>query len=254
MRRKLMDRFTDKTVVITGGTSGNGYAAAQAFLEEGAAVVITGQNQDRVDNAAKALGPHAEGVVADHTELAALDRLAREIESHHGRIDALFANAGVTWPATLDGITEEHVRDQFRVNFDGPLFTAQKLVPLMQSGSAIVFTTSCLNQLGLPSMAAYSASKAALRSLTRTLAAELKDQGIRVNAVSPGPIQTPLYSKFGMSDEELDEFAQGVAAQVPMGRFGQAEEIAGAVTFLASGQASYITGEEIAVDGGWSNL
>nr|WP_298373584.1 SDR family oxidoreductase [uncultured Halomonas sp.] len=249
-----MKRFEDKVVVVTGGTTGIGFAAAQAFVAEGATVVITGTNAERLDKAQRALSDKAQAVKADQTDPAALNELAATLEKSHGRVDVLFANAGVTWPAPIEHIDAGHVRDQFVLNFEGPLFTVQTLLPMMGKGAAIVFTTSCLDQMGMPGMGGYAATKAALRSLTRTLAAELKERGIRVNAVAPGPVQTPIYSKLGLNDADLEEMTQGILGKIPMGRFGGAEEVASAALYLASPQASFITGEELFVDGGMATV
>ena len=249
-----MDRFQDKTVVITGGSSGIGLAAARAFRDEGARVAITGRDAQRLAEAGRQLGPEVLTLVADQTDPTALDRLAKALAEGFGRVDVLFANAGSVAPAPLAAMDREHVRALFSNNVEGPLFTVQRLVPLMAAGSAVVFTTSILDRLGLPGMGAYAASKAALRSLTRSLAAELKDLGIRVNAVSPGPIDTPIHRRMGLGEAQLAALAEQVQASVPLGRFGQAEEVVGAVTFLASDQASYLTGEELTVAGGWGSL
>ena len=250
----MTETLANKTALITGGTSGIGYAAAEAMLAEGARVIITGQNADRVRHAAERLGPNATGIVAPSQDAEALTRLAGVVRDKFEGLDVLFANAGVTWPAPLGHIDAEHAAQQLAINVTGPLLTVQALQQVLNRGASVFFTTSNLDRLGMPGMAVYSASKAALRSVSRTLAAELKDQGIRVNTIAPGPVETPIYSKLGMSDAELNEMASGVVANVPIGRFGKPEEIAGAAVFLASDASSFMLGEEITIDGGWSNL
>ena len=246
-----------KIALITGATSGIGRATAERFLEEGVeGLVVTGQDEGRLDELHRALADHAHvlAVAWRAEEAADSAALAEAVRERFGRLDVVFANAGVTWPAPLGQIDAAQAQRQMMVNVTAPLILVQSLAPLMGEGGSIVLTTSCLNEVGMPGMAVYSASKAALRSLARTLSAELKDRGIRVNAVSPGPIETPIYGKLGMSEEQLDEMARGILAQVPAGRFGKAGEVAGATLFLASDASRFMLGEEIALDGGWSTL
>ncbi|MDJ0921151.1 MAG: SDR family oxidoreductase [Henriciella sp.] len=250
----MTQTLSNKTALITGGTSGIGYAAAEAMLAEGARVIITGQNGDRVREAAARLGANVIGLVAPSQDASALTRLADDVRARFGGLDILFANAGVTWPAPLGQIDADQAAQQLAINVTGPLLTVQALRPVLNTGASVFFTTSNLDRLGMPGMAVYSASKAALRSVARTLAAELKDAGIRVNTIAPGPVETPIYSKLGMSEAELNEMASGVVANVPLGRFGKPEEIAGAAVFLASDASSFMLGEEITIDGGWSTL
>ncbi len=249
-----MAQLENKNAIITGGTSGIGLATAQLFISEGARVIITGQDQARLDDAVAQLGKNALGVkvVAQNPDDAV--SLAAVAKEHFGTVDILFANAGVSWPAPLDQIDSTSMLEQFAINFGGPLFAIQNLAPLMKDGSSIIANTSCLNELGMAGMGVYSATKAALRSLVRTLSTELSQQGIRVNSIAPGPIETPIYGKLGMSEEQLGEMAQGIVAQVPAGRFGNVNEIASAALFLASDGSSYMRGVEIPVDGGWTNL
>ena len=247
-------RLQDKTAVITGGTSGIGYASAEAMIRNGARVIITGQDEGRVASAAKALGHGTIGAVAPTQDVTALEGLANTVRKEFGKLDILFANAGVTWPAPLDQVDMAGLQEQFAINFAGPLFTVQKLRPLLCEGASVFFTTSNLNELGMEGMAVYSATKAALRSLARTLAVELKDAGVRVNTIAPGPVQTPIYGKLGMDEASLGEMAAGIQSQIPLGRFGKPEEIAGAAVFLASDESSFMLGEEITIDGGWSRV
>lgn len=247
----------NKVGLITGGTTGIGYETAKRSFEEGAkAIAITGQNEDRLMAARESLSSFGDATAIRWRAEDADDtaRLAGVLKDKYGSIDFAFANAGVCWPTPLGDLTADAIQKQFMVNFTGPMLLVQALLPLMSKGSAIVLTTSCLHQLGVPGYAAYSASKAALRSLARTLSAELKDRGIRVNTLAPGPFETPIHGKFGMAAAELDEAKGHVAAMVPLGRFGQPEEIVDAAVFLASNGSRYMLGEEISVDGGWSNL
>lgn len=250
-------QLQDKVALVTGGTTGIGRAAAERFLAEGAgAVVITGQNEARLAQAAREMGEanrlHAVRWRAEVPEDAAA--VAEAVRARHGGLDVLFANAGVTWPAGLGAIDAEAAQRQFMVNVTGPLILVQALAPLIREGGSVVLTTSCLDVLGMPGMGVYAASKAALRSLARTLSAELAERGIRVNAVAPGPVETPIYGKLGLPEDQLAEMAKGIVAQVPAGRFGRPDEIASAVAFLASDGSSYMRGAELAVDGGWSTL
>ncbi len=242
----------NKTAIITGGTTGIGYAAAKAMVREGARVVITGQDEARVAQAAESLA--VTGVVVPSQDLSSLDRLVETVESLGGGVDIVFANAGVTWSAPFDQVTSDDLNGQMAINFAGPFFLIQKLSGHLNTGASVVFTASCLDQLGMSGMSVYSASKAALRSLARSLSAELKDRGIRVNTLAPGPVETPIYSKLGMDEQDLAAMAEGIKSQVPLGRFGSAEEIAEVALFLASDASGFMLGEEVTVDGGWSNL
>lgn len=249
-----MQRLDGIRAVITGGTTGIGYAAAQRLIKEGARVILTGQDQGRVDEAIARLGNRAKGFVARAERPEDAAALADFVKVEFGGLDVLFANAGVTWPAPFEDVDLESLQGQMAINFAGPLFAVQKLAPLMGEGASVIFNTSNLNELGMPGMAVYSASKAALRSLARTLQAELGPKGIRVNTVAPGPVETPIYGKLGMPEEQLNAMAQQIVAKVPAGRFGKPEEIAGAVAFLASPDSSFMRGTEVTVDGGWSSL
>ncbi len=249
-----MQRLNGIRAVITGGTTGIGYAAAQRLIEEGARVILTGQDPGRVDEAIARLGNGTKGFVARAENPEDAAALADFVTAEFSGLDVLFANAGVTWPAPFDAVDLESLQGQMAINFAGPLFTVQKLAPLMGDGASVIFNTSNLNELGMPGMAVYSASKAALRSLARTLQAELGPKGIRVNTVAPGPVETPIYGKLGMPEEQLNAMAQQIVAKVPAGRFGRPEEIAGAVAFLASPDSSFMRGTEVTVDGGWSSL
>jgi NAD(P)-dependent dehydrogenase (short-subunit alcohol dehydrogenase family) len=244
----------DKIVVITGGSSGIGLAAAHAFEREGAKVVVTGRASVPLEAAATALSKNAIVLKADVTREADLDLLFATVAERHGRIDVLFANAGVAKVAPLESTGGALFDEIMDTNFRGAYFTVQKALPLIADGGAILFTTSYFDQVGIAGTSVVSASKAALRSLTRTLAAELLPRKIRVNAISPGVISTPLFGKLGLPEEAVSEIGKTLLAQIPVKRFGTTDEIAKAVTFLASDDASYITGSELTVDGGRTEL
>ena len=251
-------QLRDTNALVTGATTGIGYATAERFLTEGAArVVVTGQHEQRLAAAAASLDADRTGRVVPvrwrAEEPADADVVVDAVRAG-GPLDVLFANAGVTWPAPVGAIEAVEAQRQLMVNVTGPLMLVQALVPHIADDGSVVLTTSCLDVLGMPGMAVYAASKAAVRSLTRTLQAELQHRGIRVNAVAPGPVDTPIYSKLGMSDADLAAMAEQMTSTVPAGRFAQAGEIAGAVTFLASDSSRYVRGEEINVDGGWATL
>lgn len=246
--------FEGKIVPVTGGTSGIGLEVARRFIAEGAQVVATGVSPVRLELAQKELGDSALVMAADLRQPEALDPIIRIIQERFGRLDIVFANAGAGTAAPLESVTTAQINDQLALNFTGTFLTVQKAAPLLSQGSSVVLTTSFLNQVGTPGLSILSATKAAVRSLARTLGAELAPRGIRVNAVSPGPISTPFHGKLGLSDAELNEVAAGIEAAVPLGRFGEALEVANAVLFLAGDQSSFMTGEEIVVDGGLSQL
>ncbi|NVZ64050.1 SDR family oxidoreductase [Pseudomonas gingeri] len=247
-------KLTDKVALITGGTSGIGLETARQFRAEGAHVIVTGIHPGRLEEARHELGPEALVISADLRKPADLARVIDTIRSHHAQIDVLFANAGAGTAAPLEAVTEEQIDEQFALNFKGLFFTVQKASPLLVTGSSVILTTSFLNRVGAPGLSILSASKAAVRSLALTLGAELAPRGIRVNAVSPGPISTPFHSKLGLSESELSAVAASIESQVPLGRFGEAEEIARTVVFLASDDSSFMTGSEIIVDGGLSHF
>ncbi len=246
-----------KVGLITGGTSGIGLASAKRALNAKAkTVIITGQNSERLELARQALSEigNVEALQWRANATEDTQQLTEHIRNRGGSLDFLFANAGVCWATPLSQLDAAEIQKQLMVNLTGPLILVDALVPLMSNGGSVILTTSCLNQLGVPGYAAYSASKAGLRSLARTLSAELKDQGIRVNCIAPGPFETPIHTKYGLQDNELDEVKTQVASRVPLGRFGKTDEIVDAVVFLASDSSRYMLGEEIAIDGGWSTL
>ena len=245
-----MARLEGKVAVVTGGNSGIGLATARRLQEEGARVAISGRSKKTLDEAVKTIGNGVLAVQADVAKLADIDKLYAEVSRKLGKIDVLFVNAGVAKFAPLAETSESTYDEQFDINIKGAYFTIQKALPLLNDGASIILNTSVADSNGTVGASAYSATKAALRSLARTAAAELVGRGIRVNAVAPGPIFTPIFGRTGLPQEAVDQFAKEVVARVPMKRFGQPEEVAGTVAFLASQDASYITGVEINVDGG----
>jgi NAD(P)-dependent dehydrogenase (short-subunit alcohol dehydrogenase family) len=249
-----MAKLTGKRALITGGTTGIGFATAKLFLEEGAQVAIAGQNQERLQAAVAQLGDRVVGIQADVGQVDGIQAMIERVRQDFGGLDILVANAGITQPLPVNAVDEAHIDQQFDINFKGVFFTVQKALPILQNPSSVVLVTSCLDQMGMPGMSIYAASKAAVRSLARSFSAELVAQGIRVNAISPGPIETPIYSKLGMPDEALQAMANQLIQQIPMGRFGQADEVAKSILFLASDDSSFMLGEEIVLDGGWLNL
>ncbi|MCX5658634.1 MAG: SDR family oxidoreductase [Planctomycetota bacterium] len=249
-----MGSFTNKVVVITGGNSGIGLATAKEFAKRGAKVVISGRNEKSLASAAAEIGAGTLAVKADTAKLADVDALIAKVKEKHGTIDVLFINAGVAKFAPVDQTTEALFDENMDINFKGAFFTTQKALPLLKDGGAIVFTTSVVSHKGFAGTSVYSASKAALRSLVRTLANELTARKIRVNAVAPGPIVTPIFARMGMDAGAQQKMEEGLASQVPLKRMGESEEVVGAVLFLASEEASYITGVELNVDGGLGML
>ncbi|MCE2733595.1 MAG: SDR family oxidoreductase [Cyclobacteriaceae bacterium] len=249
-----MTKLSNKTAVITGGNSGIGLATAQVFLQEGARVLITGRDEKSLQTAQQQLGNHVIALKSDITKASDLQQLFDTAQQKLGKIDILFANAGVALFAPFEQTTEEIFDANLDINIKGSFFTVQKLLPLLHENSSIIFNTSVVGVKGFPGTSAYSASKAALRSLVRTLAAELVERKIRVNAVSPGPIETPIYGRLGLPEEVVKQMGAGMQAVNPMKRFGAAHEVAKTVLFFASSDSSYITGAELAVDGGLTNL
>ncbi|CAL9465809.1 glucose 1-dehydrogenase [Streptomyces sp. enrichment culture] len=249
---KPTGKYEGKHVVITGGSSGFGLATARLLVDEGARVLLTGRNQATLDAAREQLGTNAVAVRSDASSLTDIDALTDRVRTEFGTVDALFANAGVNGFAPFEETTEELFDDILRINAKGPYFTVQKLAPLLAEGSGVVLTTSVANVLGLPALSAYAASKAALRSMTRSLARELLPRKVRVNAVSPGPIDSGILEK-SMPREAAEQTKAQMAADNPMLRMGSPDEIAKAVAFLAF-EATFTTGTELAVDGGGSQL
>ena len=246
----MAGKLAGKIALVTGGSSGIGLATAKQFIEEGAFVYITGRRQAELDAAVETLGRQAKGIRADASKLADLDALYAEIQKDKGRLDVLFVNAGGGSFAPLGQISEEQFDQTFDTNVKGVLFTVQKALPLIPDGGSVVLNASIVSVQGTPNFSVYSASKAAVRSFARTWTSDLKHRKIRVNVVSPGPIDTPGLSGLAQNEEQKNALYAQLAADVPLGRVGQPEEIAKAAVFLASEDASYITGIELFVDGG----
>jgi NAD(P)-dependent dehydrogenase (short-subunit alcohol dehydrogenase family) len=244
-----MGQLTGKTALVTGGSSGIGLATAQRFAAEGAHVFLTGRNQENIDKAVASIGDAATGIRSDVSEAGDLDKVFEAISARGQGLDVVFANAGGGELATLAEVTRENFLDTFAINVGGTLFTVQKVLPLLNPGASIVLAGSTAAYNGTPAFGVYAASKAAIRSFGRTWAAELVGQGIRVNTIVPGPVETPGLKGLAPSGQEQD-LLDNQAATVPMGRVGRPEELAAAALFLASDQSSFMTGSEMFVDGG----
>jgi NAD(P)-dependent dehydrogenase (short-subunit alcohol dehydrogenase family) len=245
-----MSRFEGKVVVVTGGNSGIGLAAAKRFHDEGAQVAISGRSQKTLDNATKLIGSDLLAIQADVSKLAEIDRFLKTVVEKLGKIDVIFANAGVGRFTPLESVSEEIYDEQFDINAKGSYFTIQKALPYLNDGASIVLNTSVASHQGIANATVYAGTKAAMRSFTRSMAAELVGRNIRVNAVAPGPIATPIFDRTGLPPDAIEDVKESLIASVPMKRLGTVEEVAAAVAFLASSEASYITGVELDVDGG----
>lgn len=247
----MTNRLERKVALVTGGTSGIGLASAQALANEGATVFITGRRQTELDAAVKAIGNGAVGIRNDVTNLDDLDRLFAQIKEAAGHLDVVYANAGGGTMAPLGTITEEHYNDTFDRNVKGVVFTVQKALPLLKPGASIILTGSTAGVKGTPAFSIYSASKAAVRNFARSWLLDLKDRGIRINVISPGPIRTSGLAELAGDSKEAQEALLGyLALQVPMARLGEPEEVGKAVVFLASAESSFVNGAELFVDGG----
>src|SRR5438105_3820698 len=249
-----MGKLERKTALITGGNSGIGLATAKQFVNEGAYVFITGRREPELAAAVKQIGKNVSAVQGNVSNLGDLDRLFAQIKREKGKLDVVFANAGVATYAPFGKITEEHYDSIFNINVKGLLFTVQKALPLLPDGASIILNASIVASKGLSSNSVYSATKAAVRSFARTWTTDLKDRRIRVNAISPGPIDTPGLSKLMASSEASQQRMAAISTIVPLGRLGTPDEIAKAVVFLASDDSSYITGTELFVDGGFAQV
>ncbi|MDE1996021.1 MAG: SDR family oxidoreductase [Rhizobiaceae bacterium] len=250
-----MSRLSGKVAVITGGSSGIGLASAKTFVEEDAArVYITGRRKDELEEAAASLGPRVIAVQGDVTNLADLDRLFDRVKSEAGHVDVVFANAGYASPAPLGALTDEHIDGLFDTNVKGLIWTVQKALPLMTAGGSIILSSSIVASKGFASWSIYSASKAAVRSFARTWSSDLKGQNIRVNAISPGVIETPAYDHMSMTKDEVGGFFAFASTITPLSRTGRDEEIAKVVAFLGSDESSFMTGSEVFVDGGLAQV
>ncbi len=250
----MSKRLSGKVAVITGGSSGIGFATAKLFAEEGAQVFVTGRRQTELDAAVREIGGGATAVQGDVTKPADLDRLYAAVQKTAGRLDIVFANAGAGTRLPLGAVTEEHIDQIFDLNVKALLFTVQSALPLLKDEASIVLNASMAGSKGMPAFGVYAASKAAVRSFARTWAVDLKDRKIRVNAVSAGVVPTEGYRTAGLTQGQIDAFAAQMAAQIPLGRVGTADEVARAVLFLASSDASFVNGIELFVDGGMAQI
>ena len=243
-----MRELKGKIAVVTGGNSGIGYSSAKEMKENGATVIITGRSAEKVKIASEELG--VKGIVADVESIYAIEDLVAQVKSDFGKVDVLFVNAGIFQLGSIGQISEEMFDHQMSINFKGAFFTTEKFLPILNDGASIINLSSVIAHTGMTNTAVYSASKAALISYTRTAATELAPRKIRVNSINPGPIATPIYSKTGMEEDQLNGFAAAMQDRIPLKRFGQPEDVAKLVSFLASDDASFITGSEYNIDGG----
>ncbi|MBS1958491.1 MAG: SDR family oxidoreductase [Bdellovibrionales bacterium] len=249
-----MSRFTGKKVLVTGGNSGMGLETAKEFIREGAEVFITGRNKETLEIAQRELGPKAKALVSDSGSLKDIAALAETIKKEFGHLDAAFINAGIAHFVPLEELTEKHFDDTFNTNVKGPLFLVQKLAPLFKNGGSIILNGSVVAQKGFPNASVYSATKAAVVNLAKTLSTDLLSKGIRVNTLSPGPIETPIFARMGGTAEQTKQTQDHMATMVPLKRLGTTKEIAKTVLFLASDDSSFILGSDISVDGGVAQL
>jgi len=249
-----MGKLDGQIAVITGGSDGMGLATAKLFTREGAKVVITGRDRARLDAAVQSIGNGADAISCDISKMEDIEALREFVEKKHGRVDIIFANAGAARPNMFAYMSEEEFDFTIGCTLKGTYFTVQKLLPLMTSGGSIVLNTTTLTTKGMPYVSVYSAGKAAIRSLARSLTVELSDKGIRINAMAPGYIDTDQARKSGVSEEMIEQTKTQVHAQIPMHRSGTVDQIAKAVLFLASDDSAYITGSELCVDGGWAQV
>lgn len=247
-----MQTFENKVALITGGTTGIGFATASEFIERGGKVIITGRSQNTVDQALSILGENAHGLVTDASSMSDIGQLQNRILAYSKRVHLLFLNAGYGKFSGLANADESHFDELFNLHVKGPFFTVQQILPLMQKGDSIIFNTSFVTDFGIANFSVYSAAKSAVASFIKTFASELSDSGIRVNGVSPGHISTNIYSKTGLSNEAVEQTVAGIIPTIPFKRFGEASEIAKTVLFLASADASYIHGATLKVDAGIS--
>lgn len=249
-----MSKLSNKVAVITGGNSGIGLTTAQTYINEGATVVITGRNQKTLDQAIETLGDKAIGIRGDVSNLSDLDQLANAVKAKAGEIDILFANAGLGVFAPIDSITEADYDKQFDINVKGVFFTVQKLLPLIKRGGSVILTASAVHEKGVATGSLYFATKAAVRSLARTLASELAPKGLRVNTLSPGIVHTHFADNTNVGSDEFEGFASMVESQAPLARAGTTQDMANAALFLASEDSTYMTAADLLVDGGWMSV
>jgi NAD(P)-dependent dehydrogenase (short-subunit alcohol dehydrogenase family) len=249
-----MSRLQNKTALITGGNSGIGFATAKEILEQGATVIITGRSQAALDEAKKALHGKVHTILSNTSNFTDIRALSKQVQQITPKLDIVFINAGVGKFAPIEAVTEEHFDEQFNINVKGAYFTIQEVLPLVNDGGSIILNTSVSAHMGMASSSVYSATKAALLTLARTLSAELLPRRIRVNAISPGPVATPILNKMGLPANETDGLKAAIQSQVPIGRFGEPAEIAKVATFFASDDSSFVLGAELIADGGMITL
>lgn len=247
-----MQRFKEKFALITGGTSGMGFATAQQFINENGKVIITGRSAETVNKAIEKLGGNAFGIVSDAGSMKDIFRLQEQVKQYTDNVDLLFANAGYGKFAPVEFADEAHFDELFNTLVKGTFFTVQQILPLMKKGSAIVLNTSVVTEMGMQNFSVYSAAKSAVQSFIKTFASELTEKGIRVNGISPGHIKTNIFNNTGLNAEQIDGAIQSIIPTIPFKRLGESDEIANAVLFLASQEASYIHGAELKVDAGIS--
>lgn len=250
----MTNQLSEKIALVTGGSSGIGLAAAKAFATEGATVIITGRDMSALATAVGEIPGKAEAIRGDVSKLSDLDQLYEQIRKKHGKLDIIFANAGVVQVAPFEDTTEEAFDIMMNTNVKGLYFTVQKALPLLSDGASIILNASIAGNKGFAGMSVYGATKAAVRAFTRNWTTELADRKIRVNSISAGPIETPIYGKLGLSEDEVKDWGETFVAQVPLARFGEAREVADTALFLASNNSSYINGIELTVDGGLSQV
>ena len=250
----MVNKLEGKIAVITGGNSGIGLATAKRFVSDGAYVFITGRRQNELDAAVSEIGKNVTGIQSNVSNLADLDRLYTTVKDQKGHLDILFANAGIGEFVPLGEISEAHFDKIFGINVKGVLFSVQKALPLFQDGGSIILNASVNASKGIEASSVYSATKAAVRSFARTWTVDLKHRKIRVNAISPGPIDTPIFNGLNQSKEEIEQLKKSLITSVPMGRMGSPDEIAKVVSFLASDESSFVTGIELFVDGGMAQI
>ena len=249
-----MKKFEGKTVVITGGNSGIGAQTARQFIAEGAQVIVTGRDESTLKSIREELGQHLHTLKVDVRQLNQLDQLAATVGERFGKVDILFANAGLGEMRSVEQTSIEIYDRIMDVNVKGVFYTVQKLLPFFNDGASIILNSSIVNNKGMENFSVYNASKAAVRSFARSFTSDLKQRKIRVNSISPGPIETPFFSKTDLKPEQLEQMVPAIAAQVPMGRFGKSEEIASTVLWLASSESSFVTGIDLPVDGGMGQV
>ncbi|MGH1352025.1 MAG: glucose 1-dehydrogenase [Methyloligellaceae bacterium] len=249
-----MSKLNGKVALVTGGNSGIGLGAAQELINEGATVYITGRRQEELDKAVAQIGGDIHAIRGDVTSMADLDGIYETIKGKSGKLDILFANAGIAEMLPLEAVTEDHYDRQFNINVKGVFFTVQKALPLLSDGASVMLTASVASTKGMENFSVYSATKAAVRSFARTWAADLKARKIRVNAISPGPVETPIFKDAGFTEEQQTEMGAYLTSIVPLARYAQPSEVGKVVVFLGSDDASYINGVELAVDGGLAQI